>query len=111
MYLVRAKCSILKNFLFRNNYRFIGHWKGRSYAPFTPIPPVVTSYITIAQYQNQEQDIGITNVYITIIFITSVVLYNHHSKYRTVPSPQRSPSCCHYIVTPNSPPLPSHPLP
>lgn len=30
------------------------------FEPFLQLPPVVTYYITIEQYQNQEIDIGIT---------------------------------------------------
>lgn len=47
-------------FLFRNNYRHTGSCKNstESQVPFTQLPPVVTSYMAVVQYENLEVGIG-----------------------------------------------------
>ena len=56
-------CGFYRTFLeFWNVYRFTRSCKkstGRSHALFTPPSPMLSTYITIIQYQNRESDIGI----------------------------------------------------
>lgn len=58
------KCSFYKNFSFGNSYRFIRSCKSkieRSCVPFAPFSPMLTSNLSIAQYQNQETNISTTH--------------------------------------------------
>lgn len=57
MYVCMYQVLVYIFFNFGNNYRFTDSCKeryGRSPVPFIQLPPMLTSYITIVQYQNQH---------------------------------------------------------
>lgn len=72
----------LKTILFGNICRFTGGYKEsteRFHVPVSPVSPLVTSYITTAQYRNQEIDVGIMCAH-------SSVTFHHHHDQDTEPS-------------------------
>lgn len=111
--------------LFSNNYRLTRSCKNsteRSHVPFTKLSPALTSYITIAQYQSQWNNMGaipLAGLYpfrfhkifhalicmcmlvctVPCDFITCMVLHNRHHK--------GTPWCSSFSATPNLSPLPS----
>lgn len=59
---LNSKAGLLSKFLFSNNYRSAGNCKDsieRVHVPLPQVPPVVTFYIAVVQYQIQDTDIGI----------------------------------------------------
>ena len=62
------------------------------HVPFTQFPPVITPFVTKAQYHNQDPDIGTLCVYAPCHFIIRVEACNPHHNQGTehFPHPQIS---------------------
>ena len=71
--------------LFWNNYnsKEVGKIVQRSYAPFTQLAPMVTTYVTVTWFQNGDLDTGIVCVW-GCHFITCIDSLNPYSQHMCI---------------------------
>lgn len=96
-------CEPAKNFLFWNYYRFTG--SGKDSVERSPVPrtqcPWQLHPITLGRNRDWEMGVGTVCAQRPVILLSlELPEITPHSRYGTVPSPQRRPSCWSLMATP-----------